>query len=60
MTIEERARLASGKKAFTVALCVEYYPMDTTRAEIYKAVSEAINEAVAPFGTVAALKVTSV
>ena len=63
MKIEERARLAHGKKAFVVALCVEYYPMggnDTTRAQIYKAVSEAINEAVAPFGTVAALKVTSV
>lgn len=62
MTIDERARLASGKRCFVVALCVEYYPMggnDTTRADIYEAVNKAIIRAVAPFGTVEDIKIDS-
>lgn len=55
MTVEERARLVQGKSTFVVALRVEFYPegrKDTTRAQIY--------EAVAPFGTVAGLKIDSI
>lgn len=62
MTIEEIAKLAAGKRAFIVALHVEYYPAlgkGTTRAEIYERVSDAISKAVAPFGTVSALRVAS-
>ena len=60
MNIKERARLAHGKRFFVVALCVEYYPMggnDTTRAQIYEAVNDAIIKAVAPFGMVTGIKI---
>ena len=63
MTVEERARLAHGKSTLSVSLCVEFYPKgrkDTTRAQIYEAVSKAITEAVASFGTVAGLKIDSI